>query len=544
MKKIILLLTIFCLSANAVEDEGILLAFNDTDFGKLIAKAEPAKKAGKKYFQAENPLAKAKELALAKQYAEASSLLFRASRSPQFRGEERAKVKYLLGLMLEKMDLNQVASFVYFDVINEEARTDEQSKYLKQSIAKLSVLSNKLDSDVLLKFAISKIKVKDFPKVQKDLFYYRLGELHMKEEKYAQAADSFSKVESESSVFPKALYKLGLSNAELKKNKSALDAFSQLEDISQNRGITDVNRNDAILGKARIYYQAKKWEAAINEYRQIPRDTPQWHESLFETSWAMMMSGRYFRSALSNFQTLHSSYYEDDFAPESLILRAIVYLFICKYDEMEKVIKLFNRIYKPVRSNISRFLEGSASEDKYWREIQNVDKYLREVQAGKDVDQPKGRLPFMVSKWITKQSNVRKNLNYLNVIGDEKAVFDKQPSGWKDSAVGRYAQRVLDRRVKSTQELVAKQSRANLVKLKSDLRDYFEQVDLLELEQTRGQKEAVGKKIKGKVAREQITADESRDFFISNGYDYWPFQGEYWLDELGNYHYVGVQACE
>lgn len=544
MKKLFITLLLIGANAWAVEDDGILLAFNDLDMGKLIAKAEAPKPAGKKYFQAENPLAKAKELALAKQFPEAASLLFRASRSPQFRGEDRAKVKYLLGLMLEKMELNQVAAFVYFDVINEESKTDEQSKYLKQSISKLSVLSNKLDSDVLLKFAISKIKVKDFPKVQKDLFYYRLGELHIKEEKFAQAADSFSKVEPESSVYPKALYKLGLSYAELKKNKSALDTFTQLQEISQNRGITDINKNDAILGRARIYYQAKKWEAAINEYRQIPRDTPQWHDSLFESSWAMMMSGRYFRSALSNFQTLHSSYYETDFAPESLILRSIVYLFICKYDEMEKVIHLFNRIYKPVRSSISRFLESSSNEDKYWREIQVVDKYLRDLRDGKDVDQPSGRLPFMVSKWITKQSNVRKNLNYLYVLAEEKASYDKLAPGWKDSAVGRYSQRVLDRRMKSTEELVAKQSRASLVRLKSDLRDYFEQVDLLELEQTRGQKEAVGKRIKGKKVREQITDNDSRDFFISNGYDYWPFGGEYWLDELGNYHYVGVQACE
>ncbi len=47
------------------------------------------------------------------------------------------------------------------------------------------------------------------------------------------------------------------------------------------------------------------------------------------------------------------------------------------------------------------------------------------------------------------------------------------------------------------------------------------------------------KRIAGKdVEGEQINQENQRDFYIQNGYEYWPFRGEYWLDELGNYHYV------
>jgi hypothetical protein len=37
---------------------------------------------------------------------------------------------------------------------------------------------------------------------------------------------------------------------------------------------------------------------------------------------------------------------------------------------------------------------------------------------------------------------------------------------------------------------------------------------------------------------------EDRSFYIQNGYEYWPFQGEYWLDEIGNYYYLGKSRCE
>ena len=52
------------------------------------------------------------------------------------------------------------------------------------------------------------------------------------------------------------------------------------------------------------------------------------------------------------------------------------------------------------------------------------------------------------------------------------------------------------------------------------------------------------KKISEKdLPAEQIDEKSDRDYYIQNGFEYWPFRGEYWLDELGNYHYVGTQAC-
>ncbi|MNT91393.1 hypothetical protein D3C72_2324820 [compost metagenome] len=60
-----------------------------------------------------------------------------------------------------------------------------------------------------------------------------------------------------------------------------------------------------------------------------------------------------------------------------------------------------------------------------------------------------------------------------------------------------------------------------------------------------GRKEGLKKKIAGKdLGEEQIDDNVDRKFYIQNGYEYYPFQGEYWLDEIGNYHYLGKQSCE
>ncbi len=487
-------------------------------------------------------LTKAKKLAIAKEYEKSSQLLFSLTRSSRYR-REGSQIKYILGLMLMEMGLYQVASFVFYDVISGEIRTGRTTKYLRQSLSKLSFLSNALDSDVLLKYTISKIKVKDFPSEKKDLFYYRLGELRLKENRFRQAAKIFSRVDPKSLVYPKALYKMGLAYSEAKQGGKALAAFNELYEISKNKGVTDENRVNGLISMARVYYANKKWDKAIEYYRQIPRDTWQWHDSLFEQSWAMLRSGRYFRSALSNFHTLHSAYYDDRYAPESLLLRGMVYLFICRYDEMGKVLNLFDRIYKPVNSRIRRF-SSSASSRSYLDEIMKGEANYQSVR-NKEKPVHSTRLPKLVLNEIISRPDVRRNLNYVKALESEIARVQRLSVDWQTSGIGKYAKRVIDKRLKSTKNVIGKQARNHLRRLKSELRDFFEQSDFLKFEMISGKKEAIRKEIAGKgVLKKQITDEESRDFFIGNGFEYWPFQGEYWLDELGNYHYVGVQACE
>lgn len=487
-------------------------------------------------------LAKAKKLAMDKQYEPSSKLLFSLTRSSRY-AREQSQIKYILGLMLMEMGLNQVASFIFYDVISSELKAGRTTKYLRQSLGKLSYLSNALDSDVLLKYTISKIRVKDFPSEKRDLFYYRLGELRMQEKRYSQAAKIFSRIDAESLVYPQALYRMGLAYSEVKQGAKALAAFDELYNISKDRGVTDPNRVNALLSMARVYYQNKKWDKAIEYYRMIPRDTWQWHDALFEQSWAMLRSGKYFRSALSNFHTLHSSYYDDRYDPESMLLRGMVYLFICRYDEMDKVLNLFDSLYRPVYTKVTRFVSSAPSRSYLDELLKGEANY----QAGRQQKAPEynTRLPQLVLTEVINKPNVRRNLNYIKSLETELARMEGLSTDWRASGIGKYARRVVDKRISSAKNTIGKQGRNHLRRMRSELRDFFEQSDFLKFEMISGKKETIRKEIAGKdLKKRQITDDESRDFFIANGYEYWPYQGEYWLDELGNYHYVGVQACE
>ena len=514
-------------------------SFPDVFKGYFLAKRRKVRRRSKR----PDLLSKAFHLVREKKYQASTMLLYKLARASRYR-KSNSQIKYILGLMLMKMELYQMASFLFYDVISREIRSRRTTKYLRQSLSKLSYLSNVLDSDVLLKYVVSRIKVKDFPHEEKDIFYYRLGELRLKEGRYNLSARIFKRVDSGSPIYVKALYKIGLAYAKEKKPAKALVAFQQIYEMSRDRGITDSNRVNAILSMARVYYQNKKWDKAIEYYRFIPRDTWQWHDSLFEQNWAMMRSGRYFRSALSNFHTLHSPYYEDRYSPESLLLRSMVYLFICRYDEMGKVLNLFDKAYKPVVSRVRSLLRRETSEIFFYNDLVKADMIKESFKQRKEINL-KTKLPKIVLNEVLDTPSVRSNLNYIKALEREVSKMEALNSKWKTSSIGQYGKRVLDKRIRNTKTVIGKQVRNKLRQIQSELGDFFEQSDFLKFEMVSARKENLRKKLIGKsLKNKQLTEGESRNFFIANGYEYWPYQGEYWLDELGNYHYVGIQACE
>ena len=127
---------------------------------------------------------------------------------------------------------------------------------------------------------------------------------------------------------------------------------------------------------------------------------------------------------------------------------------------------------------------------------------------------------------------------------EEKKRIAALPGGWAGMPVGQYARKVLNTRLQKAKEHAGRVVHAHLMEIKEDLLDLIEQEGFIRYEMINGRKESLKKKIAGKEMTDtQIDGENQRDFYIKNGYEYWPFRGEYWLDELGNYHYVGTQSC-
>ncbi|MGE4131075.1 MAG: tetratricopeptide repeat protein [Bdellovibrionales bacterium] len=479
-------------------------------------------------------LADALTLAKAGKYVEASQRLFQLSYSPRYR-DRRMQIKYILGMTLHQLKLNQVSAFQFIGVVKEG-----NNRYIKQSLERLSLAADALGDDTLLNYAISRVNVNEFPRAHRDMLHYRVGEYLMRNKQYGEASRSFDRVDRGHSLYNSARYQQGLALAEAGQTDRALTVFEELIRARGNAPVTDKSKVAAMMGKARVLYQRKKWDESIEVYRSIPRDSEFWHDTLFEASWAMLRSGR-FRSALSNFQSLHSAFYEDFYLPESLLLRSIVYLYICKYEEMDKVLNLFSRVYKPVSEQIDKILDNVNSADRYFTMINDM---MRIAKSDKDRKKMSLPMPYIVAQKITREPDFQSAFQYIRKLIVERKRIERLPAAWQSASVGQYSKKVLATRLAKAKQKVGRIVRAHLLNIKEELIDLVEQEGFARYEMINGKKETLKKKIAGKeLPKNTIDQNQQRDFYIQNGYEYWPFRGEYWLDELGNYHYVGTQSC-
>jgi tetratricopeptide (TPR) repeat protein len=476
-------------------------------------------------------LGSAIRLAQGGEYEPAASALFSLSRRPEL-SDERPQIKYVLGSMLIELKMYQTAAFQFVDVIRMK-----HPKYSKQAIEKLSVVADFLGDDTILNYAISRVNIADFPEVLRDMLYFRIGEIRLRNREFVGAADAFNKVSNQSSNYFQAQYSKGLAELEANNTRSAIGTFTKIIAARRKSPINDPNRVAAQVGLARSLYQQGEWEEAINAYSKVPRDTVIWHQAIFEQSWAMLRAAR-FRSALSNFQTLHSAYYEDFYIPESLLLRAIVYLYICKYDEMEKVLGLFEKTYGPVRSKIGDFLASNQDPQAFFAE-------LEKVQIIRTSDRtPPLKIPFIATRYILEQGNIKRAMSYIEKLNQEKMRIESS-SSFRSTPLGQYGLKILSSRLKNTKTDIGEKAKIHLLNMRAELRDLFEQASFIRYEMINGKKETLRKKISGKEFSSG-EGDESRDreFYVQNGYEFYPFKGEFWLDEVGNYHFLGKQSCE
>lgn len=480
-------------------------------------------------------LVKAFKLARDGQYQEASLILFRLSHQARYE-KEKVKIKYTLGLVLYQMGLNQVSAFQFVNVIK-----SKNKKYLNKALGQLSLASDKIGDDSLLNYAISKVNIDRFPKKHKDMLYYRIGEFQMRNRQMAEAAKSLGRVSPSSPFYNQAKYLQGLSYSENNQIDKAVRAFDQLVKAQVSNDVTHPNRVLGIMGRARAYYQGEKWDKAIANYRAIPKDSEFWHDTLFESSWAMLRSGR-FRSVLSNFQSLHSPYYEEFYIPESLLLRSIVYLYICKYEEMDKVLGIFNKTYKPIGLKMSQYLASNKDPERYFNDVVMALEDYKEL--GSAVLKKHYELPFQVARKILKDGKFQRSYKYIKGLRKEQKKIQAMSQKWRVSAMGQYSEKVISKRIAKARIKIGREVRAQIISMNRELEELFEQERFINFEKSNSIRESL-KKVAAKQNLDggQIDKGKSRSFYIKDGFEYWPFKGEYWLDEVGNYHYVGTHSC-
>jgi hypothetical protein len=389
---------------------------------------------------------------------------------------------------------------------------------------------------------------------QRDLYWqlnYLLGRYKYRNRQYEDALRLFTKVDRQSKHYVQSQFFMGISNVQLRKSVPAVQAFQRIVGAIDEgvEGVEDESRmrDLAFLSMARTYYSAsikldensqpkpdeQKISAAAKYWNKVDVGSEYWLDALFEEAWAYFMAGDYPR-ALGNVHTIEAPYFPNSYYPEAQILRAVIYFFNCQYDDARTIVATFQQKYQPIYDELNKVLsrfKGENQEEAFF-------KFLKQVQDGK-ADLKPNIQPIVKNALGDRQ--LLRNLEYVKVLDDEAARFKTKSQSFQNSALGADVKDSLqlarDLAVRNAGQLARDRYQRNLDELNEHLRNAAKIIiDITSAE--RNQLDVA-------IAGGQVTQAEGKANIVRPDEEHviWPFDGEYWRDELGFYRQTITSKC-
>ena len=322
------------------------------------------------------------------------------------------------------------------------------------------------------------------------------------------------------------------------KANEALEAFKSVVRLAKEgspQADSDL-RQLAFFQLARTHFGAKQPSFALYYYDKMQRFTEEWLEALYESSWAEFRLGNY-EKALGNLLTLHSPFFEDEYFPESHVLKAVVYYENCRYTEAKRILTRFMKRYEPVLGELDRLTKRRQEATKYYEVLSN----LREGDTAK-VGTDKAAIMSQILTIALSDPELEKlDASYREVDGELKSLGD-QGEVFNRSGLKRH---LIEVTTKVRSELQADAGRAVKRKLEAErdaIKGLITQAVRIEVETAAAEQHRIESTLRDINSRPKEVDKE----FVEWADDeklVWPFDDEYWRDELGTYELTLAQSC-
>jgi len=499
--------------------------------------------------------AQAKRLFDAERWAEAALALDRVQKGDTGDDEGNKQIaQYNLAIALYRLKLYQ-ASYNIFSLV---ADNPNHLKF-NETLLWLSKLATQLPEPADIIERVGKYKSDAIARFnnpnQRELYWqlnYLLGRYKYRNRQYEEAIRLFQNVDKQSKYYIKSQFFMGISYVQLRRSVPAVKAFNKIV-VALDEGIEGVEdegrmRDLAFLSMARTYYTASiklddnnvptvdatKLSAAVKYWNKIDVASEYWLDGLFEESWAYFMAGDYPR-ALGNIHTIQSPFFPNAVYPEADILKAVIYFSNCQYDEATTVVARFKLKYEPVKKELESVLaryKGDGKEAELF-------KFLRDVRDGK-AELPQTIRPIVENALGDRQ--LLRNIEYVRVLEEEERTFKSAPASFRNSPLGGDVQDALDLARDVAVRNAGTLARARFQRTIDEINEHLRDSAKILIDVTAAQRN----KLEQVVQAGQVSKAESKIMGVVNPDEehvLWPFDGEYWRDELGFYRQVVISNC-
>ncbi|MFH1132815.1 MAG: hypothetical protein V1754_15890 [Pseudomonadota bacterium] len=426
------------------------------------------------------------------------------------------------------------ASLSYFDRIVQKG---VGHRYFSATLKWLASLSRQLPESVGILKKVGKydrvqLEEPALEKIKYELFYL-LGRYHYTEGNFKEAISLFTEVPPSSPFFARAKFMEGITYVRTYQAKPAAAAFKALLRTAIDAPAThEIKRFEELakISLARVFYSVNQFDLSIKYYDQIEPETYNWLESLFEASWAHFRANHYGK-ALGNIHTLNAPYFNDRFFPESHILKAVVYWKHCLWGRSEEAIREFTAKYPPLLKAIKEIVKTHKDPTEFYS-------YTVKIRNKKTrLSEEVGRLV----RSVLADRTLRKTFEYVEELERELKQVKGADPAWKATAIAGVVLQDL-----MLQKSLAERDAGDLAQRR--IRRLFKEVTELHKQALKAEYEIIsGQKneLEATVRKELVLPADVRppDIQPDDEHLLWPFDGEYWRDELGYYRYKIVSRC-
>jgi hypothetical protein len=407
---------------------------------------------------------------------------------------------------------------------------------------------------------------------------YLYGRYKYRKGEFEKATALFGNVAPGSKYYVQAQFFAGITSVRQRKIAPAVKAFETILDyLDKNpkgiEGAGEVQRYKdlAHLSIARAYYSAaikqptegefvpdpERLTAAVVAWNKVDIASEYWLDALFEESWAYFMASDY-PHALGNIHTIESPYFPNSFYPEAQFLKAIIYFTNCQYENAKIIVAQFVKKYEPVRKGLGEILDNRCPGPKPDDEGNVADLspdeakkclgFLNDVRDGKakELTGERGKLLKPVVEGAFDDREILKNLEYLKVIRTEQDRLKGAKHPIKGSPLAGELASTLENAYGDAISKAGALARGRFLRAVDDLDEHLGNVQTMLIDilaGERGQLEKVGDAKAAAIKAQQTALKGLGDVKADEEHYLWPFDGEYWRDELGFYRQRVVNVC-
>ncbi len=428
------------------------------------------------------------------------------------------------------------AALSYFDRI---VQTGENHRYYNATLKWLASLSRKLpESAGILKkigqYNRAQLEQPALEAVRSELFYL-LGRWHYSQGDFKEAVSLFAAVPTSSEFFAKAKFMEGITHVRNYQGRPAAQAFKVLlRQAEESPDMKDIERfrELAILSLARVFYSTTQYDLSIKYYDQIPQTSSAWLDSLFESGWSNFQRNN-FSKALGNIHTLNAPFFEDQFFPESLILKAVIYFQHCLWERSAEAIKEFNNKYPPLRSQLLAIIKQYQDPSEFF----DFAKKIKARQAG--LGDQVGRM----ARTALGDRMIQKYFKYVDELDRELGQVQSADPAWKATAIAGVVLQDLTLQKSLAQNEAGQLAQKRLVRSGNEIRELIKQAIKVEYEIIAGEKKNLETTLHGGSGAAPPDVTNQRSLLPDDEHYFWPFDGQYWRDELGYYRFKIRNKC-